>query len=115
MKSASLGRLIAVGLLLLTVTLDAEAQRPPTLPRIGVLEANPGFDDAFHDGLRQLGYVPGKNITIEWRWAHTRAERFPELAADLVRLKVDVIVATNNPAAAAAHKATRTIPISWSS
>jgi len=55
--------------------------------------------------------VEGKNIVIEWRWAHARAERFPELATELVRLKVEVIVAANNPAVAAAQKATKTIPI----
>ena len=96
---------------LLVASLATEAQQLPKVPRIGVLEANPGFDNAFYEGLRQLGYVDGKDITIEWRWAHASAERFPELAADLVRLKVDVIVATNNAAAAAAQKATKTIPI----
>ena len=70
-----------------------------------------GPSNAFQEGLRQFGYVEGKNIAIEWRWAGGRAERFPELAAELVRLKVDVIVATNNPALAAAKKATTTIPV----
>jgi putative tryptophan/tyrosine transport system substrate-binding protein len=97
---------------LLPVPRAAEAQQLPKLPRIGVLQANPGgFDNTLHDGLRQLGYVEGKSIAIEWRWAHARAERFPELAAELVRLKVEAIVATNNPAVAAAQKATTTIPI----
>ena len=94
---------------LLAAPLSVEAQQK--VPRIGVLEANPGFENAFHEGLRHLGYVEGKNIVIEWRWAHASAERFAELAAELVRLKVELIVATNNPAAAAAHKATKTIPI----
>jgi putative ABC transport system substrate-binding protein len=90
----------------------ADAQQPAKVPRIGVLENQLlGSGDAFHDGLRQFGYVEGKNIAIEWRWADARAERFPELAAELVRLKVEVIVATNNPAVAAAQKATKTIPI----
>jgi putative tryptophan/tyrosine transport system substrate-binding protein len=102
---------ISVALLLLVAALDAEAQQPPKVPRIGVLDlGSPGSDNAFYDGLRQFGYVEGKNIAIEWRW-DARAERFPELAAELVRLKVDVIVATNNPAVAAAQKATKTIPI----
>ena len=96
---------------LLATPLAARAQQSPTTPRIGVLEANRGFDRPFHDGLSQLGYVEGKNIAIEWRWAQARAERFPELAAELVRLKVQVIIATNNPAVAAAQKATKTIPI----
>ena len=88
-----------------------EAQQPAKVPRIGVLDGNPGFDKAFHDGLNQFGYVDGKNIAIEWRWARARAERFPELAAELVQLKVGVIVAGNNPAVAAAQTATKTIPI----
>jgi len=98
---------------LLAAPIAAQAQQLPKVSRIGVLEANPllGAGDAFRDGLRQFGYVEGKNIAIEWRLAHARAERFPELAAELVRLKVDVIVATNNPAVAAAQKATKTIPI----
>jgi putative ABC transport system substrate-binding protein len=102
---------IVGGVVAFAAPLAAGAQQLPKVPRIGVLEANPGFDNAFHDGLRQLGYVEGKNIAIEWRLAHARAERFPELAAELVRLKVEVIVATNNPAVAAAQKATKTIPI----
>jgi putative ABC transport system substrate-binding protein len=91
--------------------LAAGAQEPPKAPRVGFLEASPGPDRVFRDGLRQLGYVEGKNIGIEWRWAHSQSERFPEFAAELVQLKVDVIVATNNPAVAAAQNATRTIPI----
>ena len=107
-------RLIGLAVVLtvsLTLAPLADAQQLPKVPRIGVLEANPGFDNALQDGLRQLGYVEGKNIAIEWRRVYARAERFPELAAELVRLKVDVIVATNNPAVAAAQKATKTIPI----
>ena len=102
---------LCVALLLPVAATDAPAQQVAKGPRIGVLDASPGFEDAFHDGLRQFGYVEGKTITIEWRRAHAKAERFPELAAELVRLKVDVIVAANNPAVAAAQKATKTIPI----
>jgi len=98
-------------LVALAAPLAASAQQPLELPRIGVLEANPGFENAFHDGLRQFGYVTGGNVAIEWRRAHASAERFPALAAELVRLRVDVIVAANNPAVAAAQKATKTIPI----
>jgi ABC-type uncharacterized transport system substrate-binding protein len=100
--------------MLFVAMLTAEAQQLPKVPRIGVLGAQwlgPGPDNAFRDGLRQFGYVEGKNLAIEWRGTQARAERFPELAADLVRLKVEVIVATNNPAVAAAQKATTTIPI----
>ena len=102
---------VMLALSVLSGPVAAEAQEPPRAPRIGVLEANPGFATAFHEGLRQVGYVEGKNIAIEWRWAHAKAERFPELAVELVRLNVDVIVATNNAAVAAAQKATRKIPI----
>ena len=62
-------------------------------------------------GLRELGYVEGQNIAIEWRWAHGRAERFPELTIELVELKVDVIVAASNPAVRAVQRVTRTTPI----
>jgi len=103
---------ISVALLLLVAVLAAGVQQLPKVPRIGVLaEQSLGTSKAFYDGLRQFGYVEGKNIAIEWRSAHARAERFPELTAELVRLKVEVIVAGNNPAVAAAQKATTTIPI----
>jgi putative ABC transport system substrate-binding protein len=104
--------LLALGIL--AAPLAAGAQQLPKVPRIGVLGAQslgPGPDNAFRDGLRQFGYVEGKNVAIEWRGMQAKPERLPELAADLVRLKVDVIVATNNPAVAAAQKATTTIPI----
>jgi len=103
--------LAAAGGALVAAPLTATAQRPPKLPRIGFLDAGTGFAPAFLDGLRQFGYIEGKSIAIEWRHAHARAERFPELAAELTRLNVDVIVAANNPAASAARDATRTIPI----
>jgi putative tryptophan/tyrosine transport system substrate-binding protein len=105
---------ISVGLLLFVAVFAAEAQQLPTVPRIGVLGAQsfgPGPDNAFRDGLRQFGYVEGKNIAIEWRGTQARSDQLPELAADLVRLKVEVVVATNNPAVAAAQRATTTIPI----
>jgi putative tryptophan/tyrosine transport system substrate-binding protein len=66
---------------------------------------------AFRDGLRELGYVEGKNIQLEIRWGEGRLERLPSLAAELVALNVDVIVAATSPAVAAARQATRTIPI----
>ena len=106
-------RAISTALLLLAAVFPVGAQQLPKVPRIGVLGAQafgPG-PDAFRDGLRQFGYVDGKNIAIEWRGTQTGAERLPELAANLVQLKVEVIVATNNPAVAAAQKATTTIPI----
>ena len=67
--------------------------------------------DAFRQELSKLGWIEGKNITIEYRFAEQKRERLPELAAELVRLKVDLIVATAGPAALAAKRATTTIPI----
>jgi putative ABC transport system substrate-binding protein len=95
--------------------LVAEAQRTTRVPRVGVLgvqsrEGSPPIL-ALGQELRELGYVEGQNIAIDWRWAQGRNERFLELAAELVQLRVDVIVAATNPAVQAAQKATRTIPI----
>jgi putative ABC transport system substrate-binding protein len=67
--------------------------------------------DAFLQGLRDLGWVEGKTIVIEYRWAEGRSDRLPDLAAELVRLKVDVIFAPNTSGAVAAKNATGTIPI----
>jgi putative tryptophan/tyrosine transport system substrate-binding protein len=67
--------------------------------------------EAFQQGLRQLGYIEGRNIVIEYRFADGREDRLPELAAELVRLNVDVIVASSTPATRAAQDATRTVPI----
>ncbi len=95
----------------------AHAQRPAGIARIGFLSpASPtgGWDirlQAFRDGLRELGYVEGKNFQLEVRWAEGNIERLPMLAAELVQLKVDVIVAASSPAVVAAQQATRTIPI----
>jgi putative ABC transport system substrate-binding protein len=97
---------------LLAAPLAAEAQQRGKIVRIGVLGNSPGPPwEAFRHGLRELGYVEGHNIAIEWRWTEGRVERAPELAMDLVRLKVDVIVASAPPATRAAQQATSTIPI----
>ena len=90
----------------------AEAQKPAKVPRIGVLSGptDPGVE-AFRQGLRELGYVEGKNITIEHRSAEGKVDRLPDLAAELVRLKVDVIVASSNLAVIALKETTQTIPI----
>lgn len=103
--------MLAVCTLLLFVAAapHIEAQQSSKVPRIAVL--GPGYRDAFEEGLRQFGYVEGKNIQVEWPGATERSEQFPEVAAEFVRRKVDVIVAVNNPAVAAAQKATTTIPI----
>ena len=87
------------------------------MPRIGVIyssgtaETPAPLFDAFRQGLRDLGYIDGKNILLENRYAEGRLDRIPALISDLVRDKVDVIVATNNVAISAAQKATKTIPI----
>ena len=95
--------------------LAARAQQAGKVWRIGVLEQesitlSPNFD-AFRQGPRDLGYVEGRNLIIEYRSADGRAERFPELAADLLRVNVDVLVTRGTPAVLAAKKATTTIPI----
>ncbi len=92
-----------------------EAQQPAGIPRIGILIAPSASIlsarvEAFRQRLRELGYVEGKNIVIEYRYAEGKLERLPDLAAELVRLKVDVIV-TAGPATLAAKKASATIPI----
>jgi putative ABC transport system substrate-binding protein len=98
---------------LLAAPLAAEAQQ---VYRIGVLETistalNAANLDAFRQGLRELGYVEGRNLVIEYRGADGKIERLPPLVAELVALKVDVIVAPGTPAALAAKQATRTLPI----
>ena len=96
--------------------LAAQAQQPAKVARIGVLESSspsafPDRLEAIRMGLRELGYVEGQSIVFEYRWAHGNLAELPELAAELVRRKVDVIVAGTTPAAMAAKDATRTIPI----
>jgi len=94
----------------------AEAQQPAKVPRIGLLSSFSPSDaalwhQAFLQGLRDLGWIEGKNISIEYRYAEGRGDRLPDLAADLVRLKVDVIVAATTTATLPAKNATRAIPI----
>jgi putative ABC transport system substrate-binding protein len=91
----------------------AEAQQPAKVPRIGYLAAALGSSrhEAFRQGLRELGYVEGKNIVIEWRDAEGKVDRLPALAAELMRLKVDVIVTNGGAPTRAAKEATATIPI----
>ncbi len=104
----------AVALGLLVVPLAAEAQQPPRVPKIGLLRVGSLPDAnvaAFIQGLRDLGYVEGQNIIIEYRWAEGKLERLPNLASDLVRLKVEVIVTGGLEASLAAKTATRLIPI----
>src|SRR6516165_10259786 len=95
--------------------LPARTQQP-AMPVVGVLSAEwPNlFNDrlrAFYDGLRETGYVEGRNLAIEYRWAEGQNDRLPALAAELVRHQVTVIVSTSTPAVLAARTATATIPI----
>jgi len=106
--------LVALSLVVAAIALT-EAQQPGKAPRIGYLLAA-GYPetprrDAFRQGLRDLGYEEGKNIVIEWRAAEGKLDRLDELAAELVRLKVDVFVASGNSVVRAAKRATTTIPI----
>jgi putative tryptophan/tyrosine transport system substrate-binding protein len=108
--------IVTVVLVLLASPPGADAQQPPRLARIGYLSplsasADAGHDKAFREGLRDLGYVEGQNIVIDTRYAGGRFDRLPQLAAELVRLKPDVIVAAPTPAVRAVQAATSTIPI----
>jgi putative ABC transport system substrate-binding protein len=104
----------ALGALLLALGIPAEAQQPKKIPRIGVLRpglaAAPNYE-AFRQGIRDLGYVEGQNVLLELRDGEGKAERLPDLAAELVRLKVNVIVTSSTPAIQAVKQATTTIPI----
>jgi ABC-type uncharacterized transport system substrate-binding protein len=100
----------------LAISVIAEAQQPTKIPRIGFLTATSlsiiaARIEAFRQGLRELGYVEGKNIVIEWRSAEEKADLLPALAVELVRLKVDIIVAAGTSDTRAAKEATTTIPI----
>jgi putative tryptophan/tyrosine transport system substrate-binding protein len=109
--------LAGTGAVLLAAPLVAQAQ-PARLPRIGFLAAGSPSDpriqrflQAFQQGLRELGYVDGQNISIEYRWAEGKYDRLPSLAAELVSLKVSVIVAAASPVIQVAKHATQTVPI----
>ena len=113
-------RITPITILVVALSLDlayfAQAQQPAKVPRIGYLVANfpstnPARSEAFRQGLRELGYVEEKNIVIEWRYAEGKLDSLPALAAQLVRLKVDVIVTGGSIITRAAKEATVTIPI----
>jgi putative tryptophan/tyrosine transport system substrate-binding protein len=117
----TLGGLVTLILTLLATLLAADAQRAGKVPRIGVLSANSQASEAslyqleaFRQGLRDLGYVEGQNLTVEYRFAEWHEERLAALAAELVGLPVDVLVTRSAPAAHAARHATSTIPIVFS-
>jgi len=118
-RAVGVTAILALGIV--GMSLLAEAQQPSRVPKVGYLlpgavsapsaPRHPNLT-AFLNGLRELGYVDGRNIVIEYRYAERRFDRFPNLAAELVRLKVDVIVCAGGPASLyAARDATRSIPI----
>ena len=108
---------ILVAAVLLALGVSAEAQQPKKVTRIGYLYQGDRVGDstrieAIRQALRELGYTEGQNIAFEYRYAEGKRDRFPELAAELVRLKVDIIVVVGGiPTVRAAKNATKTIPI----
>jgi putative tryptophan/tyrosine transport system substrate-binding protein len=107
---------LTLGALLFALSVPVWAQQATKVPQIGFIivtspSANAARIDAFRQGLRDLGYVEGKNIVIQYRWAEGKFDRLPELAAELVRLKVDVIVSAGPQPTRAAKEATSTIPV----
>ncbi|HSE89732.1 MAG TPA: ABC transporter substrate-binding protein [Candidatus Binatia bacterium] len=114
MRKALFG--LTLGAMLLALCLSAEAQQPKKVPRIGYLSnGDPATEssrtEAFRQGLRELGYVEGKNISIAYRFAEGKPDRLTEIAAELVGLKVDIIVTAGPIVTRAAKEATSTIPI----
>ncbi len=108
--------LLAFALVILPGTFAAEAQVPAKVPRVGYVFAQTSSEghsrwEAARQGLRELGYVEGQNVALVIRWAEGRYERLPELVAELVRLKVDVLVVATTPGNLAAKTATQTIPV----
>ena len=105
----------ALGAMLFALCVPVKAQQPTKIPRIGYVSGadlnDPGPEKAFRQGLRDLGYIEGKNILIEYRSQEGKADRGPGLVAELVQLKVDVLVLVTSPAIRAAKQATKTIPI----
>src|SRR6266508_6452688 len=106
--------LSVIALVLVMCVAVAQAQQPTKIPHIGflaLLDLASAAEEAFLQGLRDLGYIDGQTIHIDYRWAAGKVDRLPELAQELVRLKPDLIVARATPAAHAARNATTTIPI----
>src|SRR5262252_4247250 len=107
---------LSLGAMLFALCVSANAQQTGKILRIGFLDNSTATGsavlvDAFRQELSKLGWIEGKNVTTEYRFAEQKTERLPELAADLVRLKVDVIVGASSTSALAAKSATTTIPI----
>jgi len=107
--------IVVLATFLLTAVSFAQAQKPASIPRIGILRPGaPVIDGPFRffiHGLRELGYVDGKNIVFEFRYAEGKRDRLAELATELVQLKVDLLFTGSNPAIFALKQATQTIPI----
>src|SRR5215813_7353663 len=115
MKKAAVPSILCA-VMLLAFAVIVEAQQPKKIYRIGILLVGSSsfyaaWIDVFRQGLKELGYIEGKNIAIEYRYAEGKADRLPALAAELVVLKVDVIVTSATPSVLALKKATSTIPI----
>ncbi len=112
MMFRGVGLIITLALTIVLLAPHAsDAQVPKAMPHIGVLGTDPESGEYLREGLRELGYLEGHTIAIEYRWVAGRVDRIPELAAELVRLKVDVIVTITHPVTLAAKNATTTIPI----
>ena len=114
MRRSIIMLIIALALALLAAPLATEAQQAGKVYRVGLLRDGSPPDpnvEAFRQGLRELGYVEGQNIAIEYRWAEGKRDRLPGLAAELVALKVDLIVTAGTTVTRAAKQATGTIPI----
>ncbi|MDZ4342201.1 MAG: hypothetical protein U1E51_07145, partial [Candidatus Binatia bacterium] len=114
MKKRIIG--FALSAMLLALSVSTEAQQAGTIPRVGYFAAggdpnNPGsLVEAFRQGLRDLGYIERKNILLEFRYGEGKADSVPSLVAELVQLKVDVLVVTSLVSIRAAKQATKTIP-----
>jgi putative ABC transport system substrate-binding protein len=112
---STVGVMITLTLSVLMAPLAIEAQQPTKVPHIGVLLSIPMpelFQERFREGLRELGYTEGQNIRVDYRWAAPKqVDRLNDLAAEFVRLKVDIIVALYTPSAQAAKRATTEIPV----
>ncbi|HET8564413.1 MAG TPA: ABC transporter substrate binding protein, partial [Candidatus Binatia bacterium] len=107
---------VSISVLLSALSFPVWAQQAKKIPRIGLLSPSSSVDaapwhEAFRHGLGELGWIEGNNIRIEYRYAEGKNDRIPDLATDLVQLKVDIIVATTSTETLAAKKATKTIPI----
>src|SRR5215510_13444272 len=116
MQRKTVRRVVMLFLVFLTASFAAHAQPATKVYRLGVVKigtaaATASWDEAFKQGLQELGYTEGQNLVIEWRFANGQVERLPALMAEVVRLQVDCLAVGGIPAAHAAKQATRTIPI----